>query len=97
MWSLKPRPQTSTTLAVATFTTMTQLFSWQLTYTWLSSALKALYSGSRSCAMEAPGPKMRTLASSMSEVMPVKPTWVATGAAGFVTSTSVTLPTGSMV
>ena len=72
LWSLKPRPFISRTVALATSTIAKALFSWSVTNAVASSADNAMNSGSRSWATDAPGPNIRTLGSRTAPLNAVK-------------------------
>ena len=73
LWSLKPRPTRRITTADAMSMIASALFSWQVTHAVRESCEIVRYSGSMSCATEAPGPKMRMLASSLTPLGALTP------------------------
>ena len=98
LMSFSPSGRMSVTVALAMSTLARALFSCSTTQAVAPSASSAMYSGSRSWAVLAPGPKIRTPWSRSSPSWPlkaVKSAVAATGFCGSLMSTTLTEPSGS--
>ncbi len=101
LWSLSPRPTRRRNTPFGMSSSAIALFSWSVTHAVFESSEAAMYSGSKSCATLAPGPKRRMRGSSPPALKASKPAATTSvcvmALPPFDTSMMLTDPTGSVL